>query len=705
MKREDAKKRIKKLREEVNYHRYLYHVLDRSEISDGALDSLKDELAKLESKYPDLITPDSPTQRVGGEVLEGFEKFEHRVGMFSLFDAFSEADMLDWEKRIKKILVSAGYWRKVEYYSELKLDGIAMSLQYRDGSLHSGATRGNGLVGEDVTNNIKTVESIPLVLRIPEEKELIDSGFSYKEAYEMLLAFRSGEISVRGEIVMTKEAFQRLNEKYKKEGSKTLANTRNGAAGSVRQLDPRITAERELSFFAYELIVPFALKKHESKGEILKLLGFKTLKENRLCNSMKEVFAFYREIREKREGLPFEIDGIVVKINDLDFWEKLGMVGKGPRYMMAYKFPAAQKTTRVKDVVWQVGRTGVLTPTAIMEPVEVGGVRVSRSTLHNMDEIRRLDLMIGDTVIIERAGDVIPKVVQVIANLRTGNEQEISEPKKCPICGGEVGRADGEAAYKCLSRDCYAVNFRRLVHFVSKNAADIEGLGEKIIEQLLSAGLVRDIADIYSLRLEDLSPLERFADKSAGNLIKAIEEKKHIDLSRFIFALGIHHVGEETALALAAKFVKETNKLKNIIPSDLSNYFSALEASDLKKEEDIGPVVSGSIYEWWQNKKNLEVISRLSEAGVRLRADSRLKIGHSEGVFSGKRIVLTGSLLRLTRDEAKDKIREAGGNISSAVSRNTDLVIAGSDPGSKYEEARKLGIKIIDEEDFLRMLK
>lgn len=705
MKKEDAEKRIKKLRDEVNYHRYLYHVLDKSEISDSALDSLKDELSKLESQYPELITPDSPTQRVAGEVLDGFEKFEHRIGMYSLFDAFSEEDMLDWEKRTKKILTSVNYQGDLEYYAELKLDGIAMSLQYKNGSLVAGATRGNGLVGENVTNNIKTIESIPLSLMIPLEKKLAKFGFSNKEAYEILLAFHSGEILVRGEIIMTKEAFKKLNEKYKREGSKPLANTRNGAAGSIRQLDPRITAERDLSFYAYELVTPFSLKKHQSKGEILKLLGFKILKENKLCESMEKVFAFYQEIGKKRDKLDFEIDGVVVKVNDLDLWEKLGMVGKGPRYMMAYKFPAIQKTTQVKDVVWQVGRTGVLTPTAIMEPVEVGGVRVSRSTLHNMDEIRRLGLMIGDTVIIERAGDVIPKVIQVMVNLRTGSERKIKEPESCPICGGKVARVKGEVAYKCLSRDCYAVNFRRLVHFVSKKATDIAGLGEKIVEQLLSAGLLRDISDFYSLRREDLLSLERFADKSADNLVKAIEEKKNLDISRFIFALGIHHVGEETAIALAAKFVKDTRETEDITPDKLVKYFGALELSDLEKEEDIGPIVSQSIYDWWQSEKNLSILTRLSIVGVRLRADNRLKINDVGGVFFGKKIVLTGSLLRLTRDQAKDKIREAGGSVSSVVSKNTDLVVAGSNPGSKYNEAKKLGIKIINEEDFIKILK
>lgn len=703
MNKKEAEKRIERLKSEINHHRYLYHVLDKQEISDSALDSLKKELADLERRYPDLITSDSPTQRVGGKPLDKFNKFEHKSRMYSLFDAFSEKDMREWEERNRKILKDAGDDRDVEYYCELKLDGIAMSLKYEKGVFVVGATRGDGFTGEDVTNNIKTIESIPLSLRIPKSKELEDIGYSKKEAADMISYLENDRILIRGEIMITKDSFARLNEKYKKEGKKALANPRNAAAGSVRQLDPKTAAERDLRFFGYEIVAPFSLDKQEQKGCLLKLLGFKTLKENKKCSGLKDVFDFYKKVSETRKNLPFEIDGIVVKVNDLDMWDKLGIVGKGPRYMMAYKFPATQKTSKVKKVEWQVGRTGVLTPIAVLKPVRVEGVVVSRATLHNMDEINRLDLKEGDTVIVERAGDVIPKIIKVLPGLRDGREKDIEIPSRCPMCGGKTEKVEGEVAYKCSSRDCYAVKLKKLIHFASKKAVDIDGMGEKIIEKLSEAGLLNDISDFYALEAGDLEPLERFAERSSANLIKAVNEKKTIDLSRFIFALGIHYVGEETAITLAKNMLARSKKKKLRI-GEMIDHFSHLSLEDIRDMKDIGPIAAESIKKWWQDDKNIKTLKKLEARGVSLRADPRLETNGGDDHLKGKKIVLTGSLEKLTREEAKDKIRKAGGGVSGSVSKNTDLLVAGAEPGSKYHKAQELGVRIIDEEGFLKML-
>lgn len=721
MTKQEIKARIAKLRDQVNYYRYQYHVYDRSEISDAALDSLKNELQKLEQANPEFITPDSPTQRVGGEPLDKFKKFRHEYRMYSLFDSFNEQDVRDWQDRNMKILLSSPLLSKEglgggsgpQYFIELKVDGLAMSLKYDRGLFTVGATRGDGETGEDVTQNIKTIESVPLSLRIPEAGELKKIGLSEAEAKKMIGAAQTGKIYVRGEVVMTKKTFAKLNKKYEQAGKPLLANPRNGAAGSIRQLDPKITAERELDFYAYEILGDLSLTKQSQKREVLKLLGFKVIAENRVCQNLEEVFAFYKEIGAKREKLPFEIDGTVVKVNDLALWDILGMVGKGPRYMMAFKFPAMQVTTRVKNVVWQVGRTGILTPVAELEAAEVGGVTVTHATLHNFDEIGRLGLKIGDTVIIERAGDVIPKVVQVLPKLRTGNEKKISVPKICPMCGSKVEQVKGEVAYRCVSRDCYAVTLRGLIHFVSKNAADIEGLGKKIVEQLEEEGLVSDIADFYSLTEGDLKPLERFAEKKAQNIIESINARRVLDLSRFIYGLGIRHVGEETAITLAKNFLNSPpfqggdrgglpkNKIfiKNVV-----EYFSKLSLEDIQNMPDVGPIVAESIKEWFGNKKNLKVLEKLEENRVSLKSEARLASA-SGGPLAGKTFVLTGTMAKLTRDEAKDKIRELGGEVSESVSKKTDYVVVGEEPGSKRDKAIKLGVKILNEEEFLKMVK
>jgi len=702
MDKNDIKERIEKLKAEINHHRYLYHVLDKAEISESALDSLKNELAKLEQANPEFITPDSPTQRVEGKPLDKFSKVIHSRSMMSLFDAFSQEDMLSWQERIEKLVPNDS----LGYYCELKLDGLAVSLRYNRGIFQQGATRGDGRVGEDVTQNLKTIESIPLSLRKPTEKELKSIGLNNSQMELINRALEKGEVEIRGEAIMTKKVFNELNKKYKKSGRPLLANPRNGAAGSIRQLDPKLSAERELKFFVYAMITNLELEKHEQEHELAKLLGFKVLNKNKYCRTLEEVYKFHDYWEKNRDKLDMECDGVVVAVNDLKLWPVLGTVGKAPRYMMAYKFTAEQATTKIKEVVWQVGRTGILTPTAVLDPVRVGGVTITHATLHNMDEIKRLGLKIGDTVIIERAGDVIPKIIKILPNLRIGIEKTISLPKKCPMCGSSVVKVPGEVAYRCENKDCYAVNLRRLYHWASRGAVDIEGLGPKIIEQLVKSGLVRDISDFYNLTTGDLKPMERFAEKSADNLVNAILARKEIDLARFIYGLGIRHVGEETALLLAQQILNFEFRISNksqVSISEVLNYFTKLTQEDLTGLPDVGPIVAKSIFEWWHDKNNLELIKRLEKNGVKVilpKTD-----GGKVSKFGGKTFVLTGGLVGLTREEAKAKIRELGGDISSSVSKNTDYVIAGNDPGSKFEKAKELGVRILSEEEFLDLVK
>ena len=694
----EAQKRIEKLKKEINHHRYLYHVLDKPEISDGALDSLKNELFKLEQTYPDLITPDSPTQRIGGKALARFKKVRHSAPMLSLYDAFSRQDMVDWQERIAKIVPV----EKLNFYCELKLDGLAMALRYRNGILTEGATRGDGQTGELVTDNLKTIEAIPLSLRRPDEKELKKIGLSNQQIKLVLATIAAGELEVRGEAVMPLKVFRELNIKYQKAGKQPMQNPRNGAAGSIRQLDPKITAERRLDFYAYALGTDFGLQKHEQEHELARLIGFKVIAENRYCKDLEEVFHFHEEQEKARQRQPFEIDGVVIAINELGLWPQLGVVGKGPRYMMAYKFAAEQATTKVLEVIWQVGRTGVLTPIAVMEPVRVGGVTVTHATLHNLDEINRLGLKVGDTVVLERAGDVIPKVTSVLVKLRSGEEKKINPPHHCPICGQPVERSSGEVALRCSNKDCYAVSFRGLAHWTSRAAADIAGLGPKIIEQLMKVGLVRDIADIYQLTLDDLLPLERFAEKSADNLIKAIETKKSLEPARFIYGLGIHHVGEETAILLAKEFsIFNFQFSNNSSISQFSKRMHKLKLEDLEKLPDVGPIVARSIYDWFHQEKNLALLTKLENNGVKLIITDRPASGLK---FQNKTFVLTGGLESMTRDEAKRKIRTLGGEISEAVSKNTDYVVAGEAAGSKLDKAKKLSVKILSEKEFLAML-
>ncbi len=688
MTKEEAKQRIEKLRKTINYHRYLYHVLDRQEISDAALDSLKHELYKLEQQFPELITPDSPTQRVGGRALAEFKKVEHREPMLSIEDVFSPEELDEWETRIKKLLPHD----HLDYYAEIKMDGLAVSLVYEEGSLRVGSTRGDGKIGEDVTQNLKTIEAIPLRLHEPSEAELknffkkFGQGLEEKKISEWLKSLK-GRIEVRGEAFMSKKVFDELNREEKRRGEEGFANPRNAAAGSIRQLDPKITASRKLDFYGYALIADLGEKTHEQAHEILKLIGIKVNPLNRHCDELQEIIKFHEETYRARERLPYWTDGIVAVVNNNRTFEKLGVVGKTPRGMVAYKFPAEQATTVIEKVDWQVGRTGALTPVATLRPTFIGGTTVTHSTLHNFDEIRRLGIRIGDTVIIEKAGDVIPKVVKVLPKLRTGKEKPIQPPKKCPLCGGPVIHRPGEVAIYCANPKCFARDKEFLIHFVSKKAFNIEGLGDKIIERFMNEGLISSPADIFTLKPGDIEALERFAEKSAENLVEAIERSKKISLAKFLFALGIRHVGEETALDLANNF-GSLEKLKQA------------SLADLLKAPDIGPVVAEGVYNYFQDKKDLKLIDDLIKNGVEIE-----EVKRGRRILAGKTFVLTGELESMTRDEAKDKIRSLGGDISSSVSKNTDYVVAGSEPGSKYDRAKQLGVKIINEQEFLKLLK
>ncbi len=688
MDKKEAKKRIEKLKEEIAHHRYLYHVLDRQEISDAALDSLKHELYELEQMFPEFKTPDSPTQRVGGKPLEKFEKVNHEIPMLSMEDVFSFEGLEAWKRRIQKILPEENF----DYYTELKMDGLAISLIYENKVLKTAATRGDGKVGEDVTNNIKTIDAIPLKLRIPSEAE-INNFFKkfntklHREKIKKNLREFSGRIEVRGEVFMHKKVFERINKEQRKKNLPEFANPRNVAAGSIRQLDPKITAGRDLDFFAYDLVSDLGQTTHEQSHEMARLLGIKTNPFNILCKSLEEVDNFYKKIQKKRDKLSYWIDGIVVNVNSISNFKKLGIAGKAPRGMIAYKFPAEQATTIVREVDFQVGRTGALTPVATLDPVRVAGTTVKHATLHNIDEIERLGLKIGDTVILEKAGDIIPKIIKVLPKLRTGKEKKIKIPEKCPNCDSPVERKRGEVALYCSNPKCFAKEKESVIHFVSRKAFDIEGLGEKIVEQLIDEGLIAGPADIFTLTKGDLEPLERFAEKSADNLIKSIEASKEISLSRFLYALGIRHVGEETAMILANYF----GDLEKIKKADLE---------ELEQIPDIGSVVAGSIFDYFSDSDNLEMIDKLLKNGISIK-----KVKKQKQSLTGKSFVITGTLETLGRDQAKEKIRSRGGKASSSVSKNTDFVLTGENPGSKYDKAKKLGIKIIDEKEFLNMLK
>jgi len=677
MDKEQARQRIEKLKKLINRNRYLYHVLDKQEISDSAFDSLKHELYKLEQAFPDLITSDSPTQRVAGKPLKEFKKIKHIAPMLSIEDVFSGEELNDWQGYLKRLLPS----QQLDFFAEFKIDGFAISLVYKNGVLAYGSTRGDGKTGEDVTQNLKTIQSIPLKLE--------PQGDFPSKAIEAIARkkIENGEIEIRGEVYMEKQKFKKLNEQLEKKGEKTFANPRNLAAGSIRQLDPKLAASRPLDFFAYSLITDLGQTTHSQEHQILEALGLRTDKGQK-CQNLNEIIDFWKEIIKKRSSLPFQIDGIVVSVNNNSIFQKLGVVGKSPRAIRAFKFSPEQSTTEVIDVKFQVGRTGAITPVAVLKPVEVGGVIVSRATLHNEDEIKRLGLKIQDTVIVGRAGDVIPDIIRVLPELRTGKEKTITMPLVCPACNSKLIKPIGEVILRCPNVSCFARRHKNFYHFVSKKAFDIVGLGPKIIDHLIEEGLIFDPADLFALKETDVSSLERFADKSAKNLVEAIQSSKRISLEKFIYSLGIRNVGEETTRDLIASW----NSIKKLEKASLS---------DLEQIRNIGPTVAQSIYNFFQEKQNLKFIDKLIGAGIEIVQPQTKK---RKEKLNGLSFVLTGSLKSISRDMAKQRIRELGGKTSESVSQNISFVVAGENPGSKFKKAQKLGVKIISEEEFLQRI-
>jgi DNA ligase (NAD+) len=707
MTRDQAKIRIEKLKKEINKYRYEYHVLDRSEISDAALDSLKKELFDLEAEFPEFVTPDSPTQRVAGSPLKEFKKVRHAERMTSFNDAFSEEDMHDWFTRLENYLgrkLAGTTTASPLFYCELKIDGLAIELEYEDGVFVRGSTRGDGLIGEDVTQNLRTVEAVPLHIlpREEVEKNLKKAGLrpaDYDLAPKLLI--------VRGEVFLTKKEFSKINKEQERTGGKAYANPRNVAAGSIRQLDSKITASRHLDSFQYDIVTDIGQTTHEEEHLILAAMGFKTNPHNRPARDMKEVFAFRDHWAEpaRREKIDYEYDGTVVLVNDNAAFAAAGIIGKAPRAGIAYKFSPREATTVVEDIKVQVGRTGALTPVAVMRAVSVGGVTVTHASLHNADEIERLGLKIGDTVIVMRAGDVIPQITKVLPELRTGKEKTFRMPTKCPVDGSPVAR-DG-AITRCSSKMCAAQHREALYHFVSRAAFNIEGLGPKIIDKFLDEGLISDAADIFELQKGDIAALERFGERSAENIVAEVAEKKHVTLPRFLYALGILHVGEETAATLAKAIQipnskSQTPNKPQIAISSIAKTLGGLSLEELQKIPDIGPKVATSIYDWFHEKRNANLLARLEKAGVVVEAMPARSAASAR--LSGKTFVITGSLESMDRETAKERIREQGGDASESVSKKTSYLVAGAEPGSKYEKAQKLGVSIINEKEFLKLL-
>jgi len=664
----NVKKEIEELREKLRYHEYRYYVLDEPEISDAAYDRLMNRLKELEAAHPELVTPDSPTVRVGGAPREGFQTVRHARPMLSLDNAFSNDALRDWDRRVRQ-----GSGReKIEYIAEHKFDGLSISLQYEDGVLARGVTRGDGTTGEDVTPNVKTIRSIPLRV----------------EAAVLKRTKLPADFEVRGEVMMTRKAFEALNRQQEQIGGKIFVNPRNSAAGAVRVLDPAITASRRLDFFAYYLLVdgkaPFA--KHSESLQALKQLRFRASDDWKLCAGIEAVIEYCEEWDTKREKLPYEIDGVVIKVNSIAIQNELGYTAKAPRWAIAYKYPARQETTVVNDIIVQVGRTGTLTPVAVLEPVQVGGVTVSRSTLHNMDEIERLGLQIGDTVLIERAGEVIPHVLKVV---KEGKQRKPFEmPKRCPECGSAIHHVEGEVAYRCVNAACPAKRKESLLHFAGRHAMNIDGLGEKIVDQLVDKGLVKDVADLYALKEEEVAGLERMAEKSAQNLLEEIEASKKNSLARLIYALGIQFVGERTAQLLAEHF------------SSLEELAAATE-EQLEEVPEVGPKVAASIVEFFSEPANRQLVKKLRKAGVHPIAEKRQV---KSDKFAGKSFVFTGTLANRSREEAGEIVQQHGGKVSGTVSKKTDYVVVGTDPGSKYDKAKELGVTILSEGEFEKLL-
>jgi DNA ligase (NAD+) len=662
------RKEAEKLREELRHHEYLYYVVDEPKISDAAFDKLMNRLKEMEAAHPDLIMPDSPTVRVGGTPREGFQTVRHARAMLSLDNAFSYDALRDWDRRVRQ-----GSGREdIEYIAEHKFDGLSISLQYEHGVLVRGVTRGDGTTGEDVTPNAKTIRSIPLS---------VDQTVVKKSKL-------GGAFEVRGEILMTRKAFEAMNRQQEQTGGKIFVNPRNAAAGAVRVLDPSITASRKLDFFAYYLFVDGRVPypKHSDSLETLKQLRFRASSDWKLCSGIEKVIEYCTDWEEKREKLTYEIDGVVIKVNSTGLQNELGFTSKAPRWAIAYKYPARQETTVVNDIIVQVGRTGTLTPVAVLQPVQVGGVTVSRSTLHNMDEIGRLGLHIGDTVLVERAGEVIPHVLKVV---KEGKDRKpFRMPKNCPVCGGTIHRAEGEVAYRCVNAACPAKLKESLQHYAGRHAMNIDGLGEKIVDQLVEQKLVKDVADLYALKVEKVAELERMAEKSAQNLAEEIQASKKNPLSRLIFALGMRFVGERTGQLLA-------------------EHFSTLEDLEEAKQEkleqvpEVGPKVAESIVEFFSEAANRKLVKKLRDAGVRPTAEKREVKSQK---LEGKSFVFTGGLANRSREEAGELVLQHGGKVSGSVSKKTDYVVVGTDPGSKYDKAKELGVTVLTEDEFEKLV-
>jgi len=662
------RKETEELREKIRRHEHLYYVEDAPELSDAAFDRLMNNLKEIEAAHPELATPDSPTVRVGGAPREGFTTVRHARAMLSLDNAFSYDALRDWDRRVRE-----GIGREnIEYIAEHKFDGLSISLQYEDSVLVRGVTRGDGTTGEDVTPNVKTVRSIPLRMDDATVKKL-----KLPKSFE-----------VRGEILMTRKAFEALNRQQEETGGKIFVNARNSAAGSLRVLDPAITRQRKLDFFAYYLYVdgkaPFA--KHSDSLEALKKLQFRASDDWKCCDGLEAVVKYCEAWDTKRQKLAYEIDGVVIKVNSTALQNELGFTAKAPRWAVAFKYPARQETTVVNEILVQVGRTGTLTPVAVLEPVQVGGVTVSRSTLHNMDEIERLGLRIGDTVLIERAGEVIPHVLKVVKEGK--NRRAFKMPAKCPECGSAIHKAEGEVAYRCVNAACPAKRKESLLHFAGRHAMDIDGLGDKIVDQLVDKGLVKDVADLYSLKLDQVADLERMAEKSAQNLLEEIAASKKQPLSRLIYALGMRFVGERTGQLLAENF-SSLEELEEAKPEDL------------ERVTEVGPKVSESIIEFFSEPANRKLIKKLHAAGVRPTAEKR-EIKSQK--FAGKSFVFTGALERRSREEAGELVQQHGGKLSGSVSKKTDYVVVGADPGSKYDRAKELGVTILTESEFEKLV-
>lgn len=695
-----AKERIEKLKRKIQELNYKYFVLDESELSETVRDSLKRELIDLENKFPELVSPDSPTQRVGSVLSGKFEKIKHNTAKKSLMDVFSEDEIRDWYGRIKKLVDG-----KIELVCELKIDGLNITIHFEKGRLKQALTRGNGEFGENVTHAIKTIESIPLNLN------------------------KDCDLEVSGEVYMPKKSFEKANKEQEKLGLPLFANPRNAAAGAVRQLDPQVTAKRNLDMFFYQLDY-CSIKDFKTQEEVLeglKNLGLKICEKYKKFDSIDSVLEFCKTWHKKRDSLPFEIDGIVIKVNDLAQQKIMGITAKTPRYAVAYKFPAIQVTSQILDIVLQVGRTGAVTPVAVMKPTLVAGSVISRATLHNEDEIKRKDVRIGDTVIIQKAGDVIPEVVEVMKDLRTGKEKEFVFPDKCPVCGSRIERKLEQSAYRCINPDCYAVQIAALEHFVSKKGFNIDGLGEKVVNLLIESGLVLSPVDFFELSRENLLSLPFFKDKKADNLLKSLENSKKISLDNFIFSLNIRYLGEQVSYdfgnfivnnikksskkferkschntsqnSLFGEEINDTEYEEFNIP-DLIETVNSLTPDAIKNIPGIGETIGEKIYEWFHNPKNIDLLENLYKAGVIIQIQKY----KTTGKLKGKSFVLTGTLLEFSRDEAKEVILKNGGIVNSSISKETNYLLVGENPGSKLDKAKEFGVKIISEEDFKKLI-